>query len=184
MYIADDMGLGKTIQALATAAAFKEEWPLLVVCPSSMRFAWKDAALRWIPGLDPEDVTVITSGKDYLCNGQMLVISYDLLSRKESELLKKEYKVGFHIWRPPSSLWTKNVDFADVICRARQNGLRAAHFGDTVLPVPKKSPKKGRKSPKNSILAIFGPFLAIFFRYWQHCVAEVSRAQSVLPSPT
>ena len=65
MYIADDMGLGKTIQALATAAAFKRagEWPLLVVCPSSMRFAWKDAALRWIPGLDPEDVTVITSGK-------------------------------------------------------------------------------------------------------------------------
>ena len=97
MYIADDMGLGKTIQALATAAAFKEEWPLLVVCPSSMRFAWKDAALRWIPGLDPEDVTVITSGKDYLCNGQMLVISYDLLSRKEAELLKKEYKVGFHL---------------------------------------------------------------------------------------
>ena len=111
MYIADDMGLGKTIQALATAAAFKEEWPLLVVCPSSMRFAWKDAALRWIPGLDPEDVTVITSGKDYLCNGQMLVISYDLLSRKESELLKKEYKVGFHIWRPSSSLWTKQCRF-------------------------------------------------------------------------
>ena len=97
MYIADDMGLGKTIQALATAAAFKRagEWPLLVVCPSSMRFAWKDAALKWIPGLDPEDVTVITSGKDYLCNGSMLVISYDLLSRKEAELLKKEYKVGW-----------------------------------------------------------------------------------------
>ena len=33
-------------------------------------------------------------GKDYLCNGSMLVISYDLLSRKEAELLKKEYKVG------------------------------------------------------------------------------------------
>ena len=33
-------------------------------------------------------------GKDYLCNGSMLVISYDLLSRKEAELLKKEYQVG------------------------------------------------------------------------------------------
>ena len=98
VYIADDMGLGKTIQALATAAAFRQEWPLLVVCPSSMRFAWKDAAVKWIPGLDPDDVTVITSGKDYLCNGKMLVISYDLLSRKESELLKKDYKVSSHIF--------------------------------------------------------------------------------------
>ena len=51
VYIADDMGLGKTIQALATAAAFRPEWPLLVVCPSSMRFAWKDAALRCIENL-------------------------------------------------------------------------------------------------------------------------------------
>ena len=107
MYIADDMGLGKTIQALATAAAFRQEWPLLVVCPSSMRFAWKDAALKWISGLEPEDITVITSGKDYLCNGRMLVISYDLLSKKEADLLKKEYKVRFQIGR--------SVDFAVVL---------------------------------------------------------------------
>jgi hypothetical protein len=49
-----------------------------------MRFAWKDAAARWLGWMMSEDdVTVITSGKDYLCNGKMLVISYDLLSRKE-----------------------------------------------------------------------------------------------------
>lgn len=35
--IADDMGLGKTIQALGIAAYYQQNWPLLIVTPSSMR---------------------------------------------------------------------------------------------------------------------------------------------------
>jgi SWI/SNF-related matrix-associated actin-dependent regulator of chromatin subfamily A-like protein 1 len=36
--LADDMGLGKTIQALAVADYYKKDWPLLIVCPSSVRY--------------------------------------------------------------------------------------------------------------------------------------------------
>jgi len=62
--IADDMGLGKTVQALALAAIYHSEWPLAVVCPSSVRFTWREAALRWLPNLlKPEDIAVLTSGK-------------------------------------------------------------------------------------------------------------------------
>jgi SNF2 family DNA or RNA helicase len=33
--IADEMGLGKTVQGLALAAGmFRDEWPLLVLCPA------------------------------------------------------------------------------------------------------------------------------------------------------
>ena len=38
--IADEMGLGKTIQAIAIANRYRSEWPALVVCPSSMKYAW------------------------------------------------------------------------------------------------------------------------------------------------
>lgn len=38
--IADEMGLGKTLQGLAVACYFSSEWPLLIVCPSSLRFSW------------------------------------------------------------------------------------------------------------------------------------------------
>ena len=37
--IADDMGLGKTIQALGLASYYRQDWPLLVVAPSSVRWA-------------------------------------------------------------------------------------------------------------------------------------------------
>lgn len=60
--IADDMGLGKTIQALGIASAYRSEWPLLIVCPSSVRFSWKDSVIRWLPSVAEEDIMVITSG--------------------------------------------------------------------------------------------------------------------------
>jgi len=30
------MGVGKSIQSLALAACYSDEWPLLIVCPSSL----------------------------------------------------------------------------------------------------------------------------------------------------
>ena len=47
IYLADDMGLGKTIQALAIASAYRQEWPLLIVCPSSVRFSWRSSVIRY-----------------------------------------------------------------------------------------------------------------------------------------
>lgn len=38
--LADDMGLGKTIQAICLACYYRNEWPLLIVVPSSVRFDW------------------------------------------------------------------------------------------------------------------------------------------------
>lgn len=60
------MGLGKTIQALAVASAYQKDWPLLIVCPSSVRFSWRSAIFRWLPSVPEEDVIVITSGKIHL----------------------------------------------------------------------------------------------------------------------
>ena len=34
--LGDEMGVGKTIQALAVACVYKDEWPLVIICPSSL----------------------------------------------------------------------------------------------------------------------------------------------------
>jgi hypothetical protein len=49
-------------QALAIAAAYRSEWPLLIVCPSSMRFAWKTSILKWMPNIEEDRIHVITGG--------------------------------------------------------------------------------------------------------------------------
>lgn len=34
--IGDEMGLGKTLQALAIASVYKDEWPILIISPSTL----------------------------------------------------------------------------------------------------------------------------------------------------
>lgn len=91
--IADDMGLGKTVQALGIASYYARAWPLLIVSPSSMRFAWEAAVRRWLPSVDPQDISVITSGKDFIGKSSVIIFSYDLLSKKKEELLKKNFQL-------------------------------------------------------------------------------------------
>lgn len=90
--LADDMGLGKTVQALAIAAAYRSEWPLLVVTPLSLRCAWREAALRWLGpsplGISRADIHVVASLNDALDSMQhqqqrklVTIFTYDLLSR-------------------------------------------------------------------------------------------------------
>ncbi|XP_058520967.1 SWI/SNF-related matrix-associated actin-dependent regulator of chromatin subfamily A-like protein 1 [Ochotona princeps] len=93
LLLADDMGLGKTIQAICIAAFYRKEWPLLVVVPSSVRFTWEQAFLRWLPSLSPDKVNVVVTGKDCLTAGLVNIVSFDLLSRLDKQLKTASFKV-------------------------------------------------------------------------------------------
>ena len=92
LLIADDMGLGKTVQALGLASYYSSSWPILIVAPSSMRFAWEAAVRRWLE-VEAQDISVITNGKDFIGSSQVVILSYDLLTKKRDELLKKNYQL-------------------------------------------------------------------------------------------
>jgi len=59
----DEMGLGKTLQALATALYYQDEWPMLIICPSSLRLTWAAEIERWM-GLDSDCVQVGWTSRD------------------------------------------------------------------------------------------------------------------------
>lgn len=48
-FIADDMGTGKTVQGLATVH-HKDAFPVVVVCPSTVKLSWRDHVNREVPG--------------------------------------------------------------------------------------------------------------------------------------
>lgn len=84
--IGDEMGLGKTVQALAIAHVYKADWPLLVVCPSSLRLNWREELIKWLGSDVPlSDIRVIMKGTDAdLGDGDMsrvTIASYELVSK-------------------------------------------------------------------------------------------------------
>jgi|TARA_B110001450_G_C17506143_1_gene434453 SWI/SNF-related matrix-associated actin-dependent regulator 1 of chromatin subfamily A len=42
------MGLGKTVQAIASMSVFHDEWPLLILTPSSARYHWENEFQNWL----------------------------------------------------------------------------------------------------------------------------------------
>lgn len=62
--IADEMGLGKTLQAIAFAAALRDDhWPLMVLCPAGLRAAWADQIETWL-GVPPTKLVVVKTQAD------------------------------------------------------------------------------------------------------------------------
>ena len=45
LLLGDEMGVGKTIQAIGIMYAFKLDWPLMIFCPSSLKYTWRDEIL-------------------------------------------------------------------------------------------------------------------------------------------
>jgi len=82
--IGDDMGVGKTIQALAYAALYPKERPLVIVSPANVKYNWKKEATKWLPD---ESVHVVDSGKATAFEpADIIVINYDLMNKQQDRL--------------------------------------------------------------------------------------------------
>ncbi|XP_014890327.1 DNA annealing helicase and endonuclease ZRANB3 isoform X2 [Poecilia latipinna] len=88
--IADEMGLGKTVQAIAVACAYRAEWPLLVVVPSSLKYPWIEELERWIPELQPGDVNLVESKSHTMdiSSSKVTVLGYGLLTTDARPLVE------------------------------------------------------------------------------------------------
>ena len=89
-------GLGKTVQAIASMSVYAEEWPLLVLTPSTARYHWESEFVRWL-GINSHinkdaaapteqliresQIHVLTSSKDQILPNkdvQIVICSYGL----------------------------------------------------------------------------------------------------------
>ncbi|XP_014704993.1 DNA annealing helicase and endonuclease ZRANB3 isoform X1 [Equus asinus] len=97
--VADEMGLGKTIQAIAIAYFYKEEWPLLIVVPSSLRYPWTEELEKWIPELGPEEINVIQNKTDVgsISTSKVTVLGYGLLTTDAETLIDTLNNQNFQV---------------------------------------------------------------------------------------
>ncbi|XP_065896709.1 SWI/SNF-related matrix-associated actin-dependent regulator of chromatin subfamily A-like protein 1 isoform X2 [Dysidea avara] len=91
--IADDMGLGKTLQAICIAAYYREVWPLLILCPSSVRQMWGEAFEYWLPSLKEEEINVLYHTQDTFHGASIVIASYDTLSRVPARFSKENFQI-------------------------------------------------------------------------------------------
>ncbi len=120
------LGLGKTIQGLAIASYYRDEWPLFIVCPSSVKYMWKENTKRWMSNsirevchIDDDDdvdqfIQVIENGRDKVEKKSKVVISsYDLVARNVDELATANYKMVIadecHLLKNSQAKRTKSV---------------------------------------------------------------------------
>ncbi len=68
--VADEMGLGKTVEALA-AIHLEQAYPVLIVCPASLKLNWEREVRRCLPG--------IRASVD-ACGGQVVITNYERLA--------------------------------------------------------------------------------------------------------
>ena len=111
--LADEMGVGKTIQAISLSYIYRDSWPVLIVCPGSMKYLWKGEIRTWL-GLKDHRVNIINSSRQKLSSeAYFYIISYDLVKN----ILKKLKKMTFdfvildeaHSIKNKDSLRAKNI---------------------------------------------------------------------------
>jgi len=107
------MGVGKTIQAISLAYIYRDSWPVLIVCPGSMKYLWKGEIQTWL-GLKNHRINILNSSKQKISEeAYFYIISYDLVRN----VLKKLRKMIFdfvildeaHSIKNKDSLRAKNI---------------------------------------------------------------------------
>ena len=89
--LADEMGVGKTIQAISLSYIYRDSWPVLIICPGSMKYLWKSEIRAWL-GLKEHRINIINTSKQKLSSeAYFYIISYDLVRN----ILKKLKSMSF-----------------------------------------------------------------------------------------
>ncbi|NXX91072.1 ZRAB3 endonuclease, partial [Centropus bengalensis] len=127
--IADEMGLGKTIQAIAISYYYKNEWPLLIVVPSSLRYPWVEEMEKWIPELSPDDISIIQNKTDTgrISSSKVTILGYGLLTSDAQALVDALYRQNFKVVVVDESHYMKsrNATRSKILLPIVQKALRA-----------------------------------------------------------
>ncbi|XP_028837756.1 DNA annealing helicase and endonuclease ZRANB3 isoform X2 [Denticeps clupeoides] len=127
--IADEMGLGKTIQAISVAYIYRQEWPLLIVVPSSLKYPWIEELERWVPDLKPGDINLVENKSDTagIASSKVTILGYGLLTTDARHLVDALTRQKFQVVVVDEShyLKTRNAARTKLLVPVIQSARRA-----------------------------------------------------------
>uniref|UniRef100_A0A671SDW1 Zinc finger, RAN-binding domain containing 3 n=1 Tax=Sinocyclocheilus anshuiensis TaxID=1608454 RepID=A0A671SDW1_9TELE len=119
----------RTIQAISVVYIFKQEWPLLIVVPSSLKYPWIEELGKWIPELDPRDINLVESKTNTMSIGtsNVTILGYGLLTMDARPLLEALNKQRFGVILVDEShyLKSRNAARSKILVPIIQNAKRA-----------------------------------------------------------
>jgi len=65
-------------------------WPVLIVCPASVKYNWESEITKWISN---PSVQVVNGFKGELENTDFTIVNYDLMAKREEQLLDMGFKL-------------------------------------------------------------------------------------------
>ncbi|KAI7869683.1 P-loop containing nucleoside triphosphate hydrolase protein [Spinellus fusiger] len=65
VFLGYERGLGKTPEGLGIALAYKDSWPVLIICPAHLCITWKEEIKQWL-NLDDKEIHVTLRSSDVL----------------------------------------------------------------------------------------------------------------------
>jgi SWI/SNF-related matrix-associated actin-dependent regulator 1 of chromatin subfamily A len=86
----DEMGVGKTIQSLAISLVYQSDWPVIVVCPSGLRYNWKEEILKWMPDVHSSEIHLLATSKECIMNRcKFYIMSFDAAVKISDQFLER-----------------------------------------------------------------------------------------------
>ncbi|KAF5893400.1 DNA annealing helicase and endonuclease ZRANB3, partial [Clarias magur] len=123
------MGLGKTVQAISVAYLYRDEWPLLIVVPSSLKYPWIEELERWVPELHPDDINLVESKTDIMgiSQSKVTILGYGLLTNDARALVEelKKQRFGVVIVDESHYLKSRNAARTKILVPVIQSAKRA-----------------------------------------------------------
>ena len=117
--LGDEMGVGKTVQALAISIVYKKDLPCLVLCPSSLRFNWRDEIIAWVSKTEgfsvKNHIQLISRGDQSISKkARYVIISYDLAKNHPKKLSKSKFGMVIadeaHLLKNPKTVRAKTLN--------------------------------------------------------------------------
>jgi len=84
--LADDMGLGKTIQSLAFLSMDDTHYPVLIICPVTVKYMWEEKIHEWLG--DNIQVQVISGREITDIYAEVVIINYDVIADTKKRLAR------------------------------------------------------------------------------------------------